>query len=462
MVDVSVLENDAVVAVVTTVAAQTVYAFDFLATDAEQMVAVFEDISTGIKTDLVSGVDFTVSGINQANGGDITLTSIVSEVGDIVTIYRSIPIRRLFDYAQSGDFRADVINGELDLITMMIQEVRRDVDRSVKTPIGGALIVEFPDPEVGKVVMGNAAGDGFENGPTASEIAGAQQAALDAQAALAQMPVSMSAYILSFLGVDDFSTAQKILRNQAKVQTISADHTLLVTDRSDTFIATADLTITLLAGATAVPEPDAGFHFFFNAKGGVIYLDGSGAETVNGVAIKTIQDGETGRMDWDPTAGEWLCTILHRKSLRNYISNALLDTSNDFTSPVVVDSGHEIKLAAGEVVDFRVFKMGQARGLGASYVSASVSVTLDVTAQVVGAGSAFNVFGEAMIASYKPTTEGGAAINHILSNITSRRYTLTGPGTFTFSSHDVQSNLSGAETVNVGPHFIELERITDD
>lgn len=148
-----VLENDASIRVVTTVPGQVEYDFDFLVYTAPSVFALHTSLA-GVETVLVSGVDFTVAGLGVSTGGtiDITASAIVTEVGDEVLIYRSVPIERPADYAI--ELRAAVLNRELDLSTMIKQELRRDVDRAVKAPLGSAGV------EIN--LAGSAAGDTLE------------------------------------------------------------------------------------------------------------------------------------------------------------------------------------------------------------------------------------------------------------------------------------------------------------
>lgn len=152
MAEIPVNENDAIVTVEATVAGQTDFDFDFLVYEGSQVAGIFKDVSAGTETDLTFNEDFTVSGLEQATGGTLSLISLGAsvEVGDMVVVYRNTPIERLTDFVQSGDFRAEDVNREEDMQVMMMQELSRDVSRSVKTPLGepGVVIVPGADGSV--------------------------------------------------------------------------------------------------------------------------------------------------------------------------------------------------------------------------------------------------------------------------------------------------------------------------
>ncbi len=181
MADLQVLENDAMIRVVTTEGGQVAYDFDFLAYEAGHVWAVHTDAS-GVETELVAGVDFTVSGLEQENGGaiDITASGIITAVGDPVLIYRSVPIERLTAY--SIELRAAVLNRELDTNTMILQELRRDVDRAAKSGLGedgaivdlegaleGETLVIQADGSIGRGADQSDIGDAQENAEAAIE-----------------------------------------------------------------------------------------------------------------------------------------------------------------------------------------------------------------------------------------------------------------------------------------------------
>lgn len=119
---------------------QTVFDYDFPIFDAVDLRVYVGDVLQSI------GTDYTVQGEGNENGG--TVTFLVGRVaGTQVTIYRLMPIERLTDMAQNGPMRAADFNQELDRITMYLQEVRRDMDRSLRFGIIG----NSPSPELSPI-----------------------------------------------------------------------------------------------------------------------------------------------------------------------------------------------------------------------------------------------------------------------------------------------------------------------
>lgn len=173
MADIPINANDRTFMGVATADGQTVFAFDFLVFSAEQLSAVHIRNSDGLETPLTAITDFAVNGINQSNGGDITLLSTSVSVGDRVLIYGNTPIQRLSDFQQSGDFRAETVNTEEDLQIMMLQELARDLGKSLRFPISSeGLDTTFPAPIANRIIHANADGTAFITGPDYRELGG--------------------------------------------------------------------------------------------------------------------------------------------------------------------------------------------------------------------------------------------------------------------------------------------------
>ena len=74
---------------------------------------------------------FTVAGAGASAGGSVTFTAAPAN-GTTVTLRRNIAIKRMSDFQESGEFRAKVINDELDYQTAALQQVADDAARAVR------------------------------------------------------------------------------------------------------------------------------------------------------------------------------------------------------------------------------------------------------------------------------------------------------------------------------------------
>ncbi|MGB0817419.1 MAG: hypothetical protein ACPGQQ_00840 [Candidatus Puniceispirillaceae bacterium] len=116
-------------------------------------IEIYETDTNGTITQLVKDTDFTVpaGSVNQQAGGTVDLDSGVypsgATAGHVFTAYQAAPYSRVTDFNQAGDFFADTLNQELDLIAQQIQQVRRDLARCAILPVDTTLDgVDLPDP----------------------------------------------------------------------------------------------------------------------------------------------------------------------------------------------------------------------------------------------------------------------------------------------------------------------------
>lgn len=74
---------------------------------------------------------FDVLGAGETNGGTITFDTAPAD-GRIITLERRLPLERVTDYLEGGDFSAVSINNELDYLTGSIQQVNRDLSPMIR------------------------------------------------------------------------------------------------------------------------------------------------------------------------------------------------------------------------------------------------------------------------------------------------------------------------------------------
>jgi len=112
----------------TALAAQTDFFYTF---------PIFEDGDLVVDVDGVTkslGTDYTVSGASDDTGGTVTFL-VAMTGGEIVTIYRDIPIERTSDFQTNGPLRSVTFNDELDRITMIEQQLEAKIGRAIRFPI---------------------------------------------------------------------------------------------------------------------------------------------------------------------------------------------------------------------------------------------------------------------------------------------------------------------------------------
>lgn len=114
-------------------AGQTVFSFPFLIFEESHLFV--EKIATdGVTiTTLVNPTEYTVNSgsVNNPTGGNITLV-VSAAAGEIYTLYRDVTEERTSDFIEGGDFSANALNEDLDLLVMMIQELISSNNRTVR------------------------------------------------------------------------------------------------------------------------------------------------------------------------------------------------------------------------------------------------------------------------------------------------------------------------------------------
>ena len=169
---------------------QTVFPYDFPIEDQDHIVVIQNS------TTLVITTNYTVSGVGNESGGNITLIS-GATLNDIITIYRDAPIERVTNFSQAGDFLAEDLNDQLNYLTMAVQDVDTKVTRVVSLkPEDTSSVLEIPvaSERASKFLAFDGDGDAIASAGTVGE---------------SEIPVS--AYIETLLDDADASTARTTL-----------------------------------------------------------------------------------------------------------------------------------------------------------------------------------------------------------------------------------------------------------
>ena len=157
MPNVDIPENDARVQY-TASAGQTVFVYDFILFDEDDVVVIRE----GTVLTLGNG-DYSVTGVGVETGGTVVLAS-GATAGDLVTLYRRSAIRRDSQYQSDGKFDAPPFERDFDKITTILQDQRRDVARALTLdPEDTITSIALPVAEPNKLLAWNDDGTGFAN-----------------------------------------------------------------------------------------------------------------------------------------------------------------------------------------------------------------------------------------------------------------------------------------------------------
>ncbi len=74
---------------------------------------------------------YTATGVGASHGGSVTFVSTPAS-GARITLRRLLPVQRITDFQEGGDFRAATLNDELDYQTAALQSVQSDMERGLR------------------------------------------------------------------------------------------------------------------------------------------------------------------------------------------------------------------------------------------------------------------------------------------------------------------------------------------
>lgn len=94
---------------------------------------------TGVTTTLTEGTHYTVSGVDNDAGGNVTLVT-PAALNDVITLSRDMALERLTDFQNSGDFLAAEVNKENDREWAAIQQVDNKADLAIRPTINDTIL----------------------------------------------------------------------------------------------------------------------------------------------------------------------------------------------------------------------------------------------------------------------------------------------------------------------------------
>ena len=122
----------------------------------------------GSETLWTEGSEYVLSGAGAPGGGTVAVntspTDYTPAAGETLVVKLAVPARQETSLPLGGAFPSTAVEGMADLAALRDQQVEEALSRALKFKETTALAdVEFPEPEAGKPVAWNAAGDGLEN-----------------------------------------------------------------------------------------------------------------------------------------------------------------------------------------------------------------------------------------------------------------------------------------------------------
>lgn len=143
---------------------------------------------------------------------------------------------------------------------------------------------------------------------------------------------------------------------------IATNTAIASTDANKAYIATAALTLSPLAVATA----GEGFYFSVYAQGGAVTIDPNGAETINNASTLTVQQGASALVISD--GDEWWAFYNgpSHDGTNSFTGTNSFSGQTNFTGKIVTPDDGELTIASGEITATGVFHTVDTEGDAAS------------------------------------------------------------------------------------------------
>jgi len=109
----------------------TVFAYTFKIFDEDDVAVVLRNNTTGAESTQTITTHYSVSGVGNAGGGNITFVTAPTS-SQTVVLLRATPLTQLTDYTPNDPFPAETHEEALDKLTFITQELQEEVGRSLK------------------------------------------------------------------------------------------------------------------------------------------------------------------------------------------------------------------------------------------------------------------------------------------------------------------------------------------
>ncbi len=154
----------------------TVFPYNFKIFAQTELIVELYEKSTAITTTLALTTNYTVSGVGNSSGGNVTTISTYASTHKLI-IRRSLPITTSVDYIENHPTSADTAETALDRNIMISQQLQEQIDRTVLQNSTATTSLEMPVAEAFKALAWAAGGTALENVESPGTAAASAQAA---------------------------------------------------------------------------------------------------------------------------------------------------------------------------------------------------------------------------------------------------------------------------------------------
>jgi hypothetical protein len=149
-----------------------VYPYTFKIWKAADLQVIRSDVA-GIETVLTLDVDYTVDGVGDPNGGNVTLIGAQAvdppSTGEKLGILRVLSITQEVDWVENDPSPSDVLEGSIDRLTAIAQQHEEEISRCMKIGITAGFEDVDPTQLAADAAAAIAAADRAETAAASAE-----------------------------------------------------------------------------------------------------------------------------------------------------------------------------------------------------------------------------------------------------------------------------------------------------
>jgi len=160
----------------------TEFGYGFKVNDATHLRVVIADADDDNEAVLVKDTDYTMTGVGEDAGGNVTLLDIRAHTGEAVvetlpqdwsiTLKLDIDLTQLTNYHNQGGYFAETHEDSFDLLTQICQQLQEEIDRSLKVSETSGDSGSALDEDFGQILEDcQTARDAAETAQTGAETA---------------------------------------------------------------------------------------------------------------------------------------------------------------------------------------------------------------------------------------------------------------------------------------------------
>lgn len=285
--------------------ATTVFAYDFFIYADSEMTATVTNKTTGaITATLVLNVDFTVSGAGNTNFGNVTLIGNLYDSDEDLVLLRVIPFTQELAFKDNIRTPQATWSEGYDRAVMLSQQLKEEVDRSIKVNIGATVTPVLPSPVDNNALVWDGVDGTIKNSPYDTTALDASVAAAAASAASASSSSSSASTSETNASASEAAAAASAATFGVKGSDVASASSITLGSDGDYFDITGTTDITSIT---------------IKAAGKVVRLQFDG--------ILTVTDGSNLKLQGDfVTAAERTLTLISDGT--NWIEKGRTPTSN--------------------------------------------------------------------------------------------------------------------------------------